>query len=131
VKLPTALLAAGVAALGVAWLVLGEAKAKARVRTAIELTGGDPRRGPDAILQHGCVTCHDIPGVRGAKGKVGPPLEGMRSRMYVGGVLVNTPSNLIRWIRDPKAVDEKTAMPATGVSLEDARDIASYLYTLK
>ncbi len=37
----------------------------------------------------------------------------------------------MQWIRDPKAVDEKTLMPKLGISETDAADIAAYLYTLK
>jgi cytochrome c1 len=51
--------------------------------------------------------------------------------MYIGGVLQNTPANLIRWIQDPPAVDAKTAMPNLHVTETDARDIATYLYTLQ
>ena len=46
-------------------------------------------------------------------------------------VLQNTPDNMIRWIQNPQGVDDKTAMPNLGVTDADARDIASYLYTLK
>jgi len=28
-----------------------------------------------------------------------------------GGVVRNTPENLIRWVKDPPAIDPKTAMP--------------------
>ncbi len=62
---------------------------------------------------------------------MGPPLSRIASRVYVGGVLPNTPENMVQWIRNPKAVDEKTAMPVLNVTDADARDIAAYLYTLK
>ena len=101
-------------------------------RAAAEMTGGgDPARGRAAIERYGCGTCHTIPGVRGADSLVGPPLSQVASRSYVGGVLTNSPENMIRWIRDPRAVDGLTAMPTLGVTEQDARDIASYLYTLK
>ena len=32
------------------------------------------------------------------------------------------------WIVDPRKVDPKSAMPATGITPEDARDVAAYLY---
>ena len=95
------------------------------------LTGGDPRRGAVAIRQYGCGSCHTIPGIRGAEGLVGPPLQGIGQRAYVGGVLTNTPDNLVRWIQDPPAVDPKTAMPNVGVTYRDAVDIAGYLYSKK
>lgn len=100
-------------------------------RAASEMTGGDPRRGKTAIKVYGCSSCHTIPGVRGADGRVGPPLSGIASRVYIGGVLENTPENLIRWIQNPKQVDRLTAMPNVGVTEPDARDIAGYLYTLR
>jgi cytochrome c len=100
-------------------------------RSAAALTGGDPERGATIMRKYGCQTCHTIPGVVGADGLVGPPLAGIASRSYVGGVLANTPENMVRWIRDPKGVDPLTAMPNTGVTESDARHIAAYLYTLR
>jgi cytochrome c1 len=55
----------------------------------------------------------------------------MAARTYIAGVVSNTPDNMIRWIQNPPGIDEKTAMPNLGVTEQDARDIASYLYTLK
>lgn len=93
--------------------------------------GGNVERGVAAINRYGCGTCHTISGVSGANGQVGPPLTGIASRVYIGGVLENKPENMLRWIQNPRAVDALTAMPALGVTEQDARDIASFLYTLK
>jgi cytochrome c1 len=99
---------------------------------ASEMTGGgNPRRGRAAIEHYGCASCHTIPGVRGADALVGPPLTQIASRSYIGGVLKNSPENMMRWIRNPQGVDPLTAMPNLGIGDQDARDIASYLYTLK
>jgi cytochrome c1 len=49
----------------------------------------------------------------------------------VGGSLPNQPVNLVHWIRDPHSVNEKTVMPNLGVSVQDATDIAAYLYSLR
>jgi cytochrome c1 len=38
---------------------------------------------------------------------------------------------MIQWLRNPQAVDDKTAMPNMNVTEKDARDIAAYLYTLR
>ena len=103
----------------------------ADAREAAAITGGDPSRGPDLLRKYGCQSCHTIPGVVGANGLVGPPLAGIASRSYIAGVLPNAPDNMLRWIRNPKDVDAKTAMPNTGVTPSDARHIAAYLYTLK
>jgi cytochrome c len=100
-------------------------------REAAAMTGGDPARGPDLMRRYGCQSCHTIPGVVGADGLVGPPLAGIASRSYIGGVLPNAPANMLRWIQDPKKVDSLTAMPNTGVTPSDARHIAAYLYTLR
>ena len=107
------------------------ASARERAEEAAALTGGDPSRAPALMRRYGCAGCHVIPGVDGATGLVGPPLAGIASRSYIGGVLTNDPQHMIRWILDPKAVDSLTAMPVTGVSEGEARDIAAYLYTLR
>ena len=104
---------------------------EADAREAAALTGGDPSRGPDLMRKYGCQSCHTIPGVVGANGLVGPPLAGIASRSYIGGVLPNAPDNMLAWIQDPKRVDPKTAMPNVGVTPSDARHIAAYLYTLR
>lgn len=95
------------------------------------LTGGDPRRGMAAIRTHGCMSCHTIPGIEGTDSLVGPPLTSISQRTYLAGILRNTPENLVRWIHNPPAVDPQTAMPNMHMSEKDARDIASYLYTLR
>jgi cytochrome c len=99
--------------------------------SANQITGGDAARGRELIREYGCGTCHTIPGVTGANGLVGPPLGGIASRSYIGGVLPNAPDNMLRWLHDPRAVDPLTAMPNVGVTESDARHIAAYLYTLR
>jgi cytochrome c1 len=84
-----------------------------------------------AIRLYGCPACHTIPGIPGARAIVGPELAGISGRPYIAGVLTNTPTNLIRWIHHPQQVDPLTAMPDVGLTEPAARDIASYLYTLK
>jgi cytochrome c2 len=92
---------------------------------------GDPRRGAVLIHQFSCGACHAIPGVRGADGRVGPPLDGFADRSFIAGELPNTAANLERWLRDPPAVEPGTAMPNLGVSEASARDMAAYLLTLR
>jgi mono/diheme cytochrome c family protein len=92
---------------------------------------GDATRGKVAIQQYACATCHVIPGITGAIAPVGPPLERIAARTYIGGVLMNTPENMVRWLRQPQTLDPGTAMPDLGVSERDARDITAYLYTLQ
>ena len=93
--------------------------------------GGDPENGRLLLRQFGCGSCHAIPGVAAAKGKVGPPLEGVASRVYLAGLLPNTPERMAGFIRAPQEADPKTAMPDMGVTEEHARDMVAYLYTLR
>jgi len=92
-------------------------------------TGGNPSQGKALIVQFGCGACHTIRGVPNATGTVGPPLQELRKRVYLGGVVSNTPDQLARWIVNPRKYAPDTAMPAVGVDEAQARDIAAYLYT--
>lgn len=123
------LLAATAAAGGGGYYQLRE-KREAKTR-AIALTGGDPDRASDLIGKYGCSGCHQIPGVRSPGGRAAPPLSDVGARMYIGGVLTNTGDNLVRWIANPKAFNPQTAMPITGISEDEARHVAAYLYALR
>lgn len=92
---------------------------------------GNPVHGKQLIQSYGCGACHTIPGIRTAKGVVGPPLMFFARRTMIAGELPNSPDNLVRWIKDPVAVEPKTAMPNLGITSDQARDIAAYLYTLQ
>jgi cytochrome c1 len=96
--------------------------------TAIALTGGDPDHAAALLVRYGCAGCHAIPGVPGADGKVGSSLADLRERVYVGGVARNTAANLVGWIVDPQRYSPRSAMPATGITPDEARDVAAYLY---
>ena len=91
---------------------------------------GDARHGKDLIQYYGCGSCHTIPGVYTARGKVGPPLMFFAERTMIAGELPNSPDNLVRWMKNPNAIESGTAMPNLGVTNTDAHDVAAYLYTL-
>jgi cytochrome c2 len=102
------------------------------VHAAYAMTsGGDARAGREHIRKYGCNACHTISGVPGARGLVGPPLNGIREREYIAGELPNTAENLMKWIQHPHQVEPHTVMPDMNVSEQDSRDIAAYLYTLR
>jgi cytochrome c len=84
-------------------------------------------RAPDLVIQYGCPTCHVIPHVPGAVGKVGPSLEGLEQRSYLAGTLQNSPENLVLWIQHPQQIHPGTAMPEMGVTPADATRIATFL----
>jgi cytochrome c2 len=92
---------------------------------------GDVDHGKQLVTQYGCATCHDIPGIEGAHGMVGPPLAKLASRKTIAGKLPNTPDTVIKWLQDPQAVNPGSSMPNMGVTPADARDIAAFLNTLK
>jgi len=103
-----------------------------RVRAAYIMTGGgNARLGRADIRKYGCYTCHTISGVPGARGLVGPPLDGIGQRQYIAGELPNNAANLMRWIQHPHSVEPHTLMPEMGVTETDSRDIAAFLYTLR
>lgn len=127
-RVPAALLGGLIAVAALAVAACGEPGSH---QTARRLTGGDPERGRAAILRHGCATCHTIPGVPGADGKVGPSLAGLAQRTSLAGRLPNEPDELVRWIRHPQRVEPGNLMPDMGLDEREARDVAAYLYTLR
>jgi cytochrome c2 len=91
---------------------------------------GDPDRGAVVIERSACGSCHEIPGIPNADGRVGPPLSHFASRTVVAGVLPNTPQDLTRWILSPQSVVPGNAMPKVVSNEAQARDAAADLYTL-
>ncbi|MGH8657246.1 MAG: c-type cytochrome [Gammaproteobacteria bacterium] len=98
---------------------------------ALRSTGADPEAGRAAIERYDCGVCHTIPGIRGARGIVGPPLDAFSHRVYIAGKFGNRKEILERWIQDPPALAPETAMPNLGVEEQEARDMAAYLYRLR
>lgn len=99
--------------------------------TAAIVSGGDPTRGKEVIIRSGCGACHDIPGIPAARGRIGPPLATIGQRALIGGMLGNSPENLVQWIGNPRAINPGTAMPALGLTMQQARDAAAYLFSIR
>jgi len=99
--------------------------------TAGQLTGGSARIGKRTFVQAGCGGCHAIQLVAGAEGQVGPPLATIATRAELAGHLANTPDNMKRWIQHPQQVAPGSGMPDVGLTDQQTRDIAAYLYTLR
>lgn len=89
---------------------------------------GDADIGRQLVSAFGCGGCHRIGGVRDADGRVGPSLRGLAGRRTIAGALPNTPATVARWVHDPPAIDPATLMPDLGITRDQARDIAAYLY---
>lgn len=100
------------------------------MRPKAVLTSGDSAAGGQDLYRLGCGSCHTIPGIVGAHGKVGPSLEGIASHSYVAGQLPNQPPNLERWIQHPHSFHPDSLMPELGVTDTESRDIAAYLYSM-
>src|SRR5438270_804059 len=68
------------------------------------IPGASARHGAKLIAQIGCGACHAIPGIHGANGHVGPPLDNIGSRTIIAGVLPNTPDKLVAWLEAPQSI---------------------------
>jgi len=91
---------------------------------------GDAAAGRAALEKYECGVCHFIPGVRGARGQVGPSLGEYRRGPYLSGKHPKTPERVAAWIVDAPAMAPATAMPSVGVTPAEARDIVAYLFTV-
>lgn len=102
--------------------------------TACTSATGEPDDSVEAgrvlLGEYGCVACHQVPGVAGPQGRVGPPLGTIAERRTVAGTLPHTPDNLRRWIQDPQEIDPGSLMPDVGVTDDDVDAIVAYLYSL-
>ena len=90
---------------------------------------GDPGRGRALMASKGCGGCHTVEGVAGARGVAGPVLTNVVLRPTLAGQIPASPENLARWLLDPPAMKPGTAMPRLGLSEDEARDLAAYLYS--
>ncbi|TGQ28835.1 c-type cytochrome [Mesorhizobium sp. M00.F.Ca.ET.216.01.1.1] len=125
----TAWVTAGVAVILVAGTTGTIRSNSSHEAAVVQQVGGDAERAIPAMIRNGCGGCHEIPGVPGAHGSVGPSLQGVAERAYIGGHGGRTSSDaMMRWISRARDVDPKTAMPNTNLSPQEARDITAYLY---
>ena len=93
--------------------------------------GGDPARGRIIVGRQACGSCHRIPEMMWADGRAGPPLDHIARRTVIGGVLPNTPDNMVRWLRSSQEIVPGNAMPDMRLTDAQARDVAAYLETLR
>ena len=103
----------------------------AKEEPASRVVGGDPERGRLLVQQYQCAACHFIPEVQGPNGDAGPSLQYMGRLSYIAGSIPNQPENMIRFLQNPPAVKPGTLMPALGISEDEARHMAAFMYTLR
>jgi cytochrome c len=58
-------------------------------------------------------------------------LEHLAGQTFISGNLPNSPENVMRWIESPHSILPKTKMPELGISHAEARDITTYLWSLR
>ncbi len=83
------------------------------------------------LRQYACHSCHRIEGVIGPESYAGPVLADWSRRKYIAGEVPNTYENLVRWIREPQAMSPQTLMPDLNVADDHARQMATYLMSLR
>lgn len=89
---------------------------------------GDPDRGRQLTIQYGCASCHAIPDVSSVREGIGPDLHSFRDQALIAGQFPNRPEELIPWLQNPQERIPGTVMPNLGLTEQDARDIAAFLY---
>ena len=94
-------------------------------------SGKQSDAGRAALQRFECGACHVIPGVAGARGQVGPPLDNYGRRVYIAGKFPRDEALLARWIADAPSLSPGTAMPKIDMTPAEARDIAAFLYRIR
>ena len=101
---------------------------------AVTAITGNAIAAPDAkvlLKTKACGSCHIIPGVEGAYGKVGPTLKGLRERVrIVDGTMENNTKNLKAWLKNPKSIKSGTLMPNMGLTDDEIEIVIEYLNML-
>lgn len=98
---------------------------------AVRVEGGNVDAGKKLVTQYQCGACHAIPGIPAATGDAGPPLETVGRLSYIAGGIPNQPARMVAFLRDPPALKPGTSMPALGLTEQEARHMAAFLYTLR
>lgn len=95
------------------------------------LGDADVARGRQLVADKGCVACHTFPDVKWPRGGLGPSLENFGRQGLIAGRLPNQPGPLMQFVRDAPALVPGTAMLATTMTDQEARDVTAYLLQLK
>lgn len=96
----------------------------------IEVEGGNPSTGEELVISYDCASCHYIPGFPESSGHDAPGLQLWPNRAFVAGAAPNRPENVIAFLMDPDGIQPGSRMPDLGITEEEARHIAAYLFTI-
>lgn len=100
-----------------------------RQTSGVYIEQADASNGKRLVFSYGCAVCHQIGGVQGHPGHIGPPLTNWSQRKYIAGALANTPPSLVKWLMRPQYYEPGSAMPDLGISKKQAEDMAEFLFT--
>lgn len=99
---------------------------------------GDAARGEALLAEKGCGSCHGLSslGIEARPIPVEVDPEQLARAIKLAPDLIHVrlrhrPDTLARWIRDPSAIKPSSSMPTIPMSEQDARDIATYLLTVR
>lgn len=115
---------------GAILLMLALAACQGDEPEAVEVDGGNAERGEELVVAYECGSCHYIPGIENSSGHDAPGLQLWANRAFVAGAAPNRPENVIAFLVDPNSIQPGSAMPDLGISEEEARHIAAYLFTV-
>lgn len=105
--------------------------------SAVKATKPEVEAGQKVFMSKGCVACHTISGVSelapGARSRTsGPNLTHVGSRDFIAAhTLKNTPENIATWVKNPQAVKPGALMTNLGLNDQEAKDVATFLTSLK
>lgn len=105
-------------------------QATGRPDARIDATGGNVERGEQVARDNGCMACHSVSGMPSVENGFGPDLDGWSDNVVIAGQVENLPENLVQFLVDPQSVAPGSGMPSVGLTEDEARDVASWLYTL-
>ena len=104
--------------------------AKQKEPAATPPDGSPAAAGLRVYVTGTCVGCHTVRGVSG--GGIGPDLTHVGSRKTIaGGLLLNTPENLARWVRHAPSIKPGSIMPDQKLSDAEVTALVAYLQDLR
>lgn len=130
-RAPSSRMGRGRRAVAMACLVAAGCDIGGPAKPADAPPGADAARGRQLLSHYQCGSCHIIPDVPAAAGRIGPSLERFGLRSYIAGRVPNDSHNLATWIASPQSLVPDTRMPDMGAPEADARDMAAYLGGLR
>ena len=95
------------------------------------VTPNDMPASDERLFRAKCGDCHSTVARAPSSGK-GPSLAHLASRPTLGGgILRNTPDNLMLWLTDPQAAKPGNRMPNTPLTADERRALLGFLESLR